>query len=156
MGGPDTSHRGRYTRVNSRPPNLQLGNRHSSESSASASARLASVGIGSSTMNHSPRTGTTPAPDSEAAEEPRTFDPPSFGISPLRRMAPQRGTTSVPAREEPLLSDPRRPRKAYDKAFVSSQTQRLPLYSGRPWDEQDQFLERMCPIPRDILPFFRH
>ncbi|PMD40430.1 hypothetical protein L207DRAFT_338522 [Hyaloscypha variabilis F] len=98
-----------------------------------------------------------PPPKPEPAPMPEAIRaPPSVRIPPIRRMAPQRGTTGRPAREEPLLRPPppnrQRARNSVerDRTFVTNQCKLLPLYLGRPREEQDRMLERLAPRPRDI------
>jgi hypothetical protein len=137
---------GQYNRLSNREDDLPIDSKESTVSSNTA--RIASVG---SSMNPPPRgVAAADTPGSGLSKETRPFSPPSVTISPLRRMAPQRGTTSVPARESPLLGPPPRSYIVHDRAFVSGQIQHLPLYSGRPREEQDRFLEQMGPVPKDI------
>jgi hypothetical protein len=84
-----------------------------------------------------------PAPALEARSEPipelPKFEPPSVKVPPIRRMAPQRGTTSRSAREEPMLGPPppeREPRSSPrpPRTFVSNQYTPLSMYKFKPRD----------------------
>jgi hypothetical protein len=109
-----------------------------------------------------PAPAPTPAPVPEMQPEPivgpSRFEYPSVKLPPIRRMAPQRGTTGRPAREEPILRPPqpsdRRPSRLDNSekanAFVTTQASLLPLYLSLPVGEQDAMLERLLPRPRDI------
>jgi hypothetical protein len=101
------------------------------------------------------------APPSEAVPDPipslRPFDSPSVSVPPIRRMAPQRGTTPVPAQEDPLMNSPPpgvRRRGPNNRVFVTGQRHLWPLMLGRPREVQDQMLEDLHqlhprPRPRD-------
>jgi hypothetical protein len=94
-------------------------------------------------------------PESRPIPSLRPFNSPSVSVPPLRRMAPQRGTSSQPARAEPLMSPlPAGVRRSgiNGQTFVSQQKDHLwPLYLGRHREVQDRMLEdlRPRPHPRD-------
>ncbi|KAE9367522.1 hypothetical protein N431DRAFT_561477 [Stipitochalara longipes BDJ] len=103
-----------------------------------------------------PAPGPQPKPEPAPMPEVLPYILPSMRIPPVRRMAPQRGTTGRPAREEPLLRPPPPGRQRVrtsnerEQTFVTNQCKLLPLYLGRPRTEQDKMLERYAPRPRDI------
>jgi len=100
------------------------------------------------------------APALEARPEPipelPKLEPPSVKVPPIRRMAPQRGTTSRSAREEPMLGPPppdREPRSSPrpPRTFVSNQYTPLSMYLTKSLEEQEAFLVRSYKFkPRDV------
>ena len=96
-----------------------------------------------------------PPPESRPIPSLRPFNSPSVSVPPLRRMAPQRGTSSQLARAEPLMSPPPagvRRSGINGRTFVTQQKDHLwPLYLGRPREVQDRMLEDLRPRPRPRL-----
>jgi hypothetical protein len=100
-----------------------------------------------------------PPHEPDAAPVVRPLNSPSDRIPPIRRMAPQRGATTLPAQEDDFMNPRLAGARRYGidgRPFIANQNHLWPMYLGRPQEVQDRMLEdlRLRPRPRDhaILP----